>query len=99
MKLIVAVEDKKIKTVKYKKEDLLTNTVMDLLEEKGIKNVLPEDIEIEKDKIIVKTGNIKTIEVDEKELLTKSLTAIVKDKLKIRSVKGLSISIKSCEGK
>jgi len=99
MKLLIAVEQGKKKTIKYKKEDLLTSTVLDILEEHGIKNVHPDDIEIGEDKITVNTGKVQTVEIDESEILTKSLTAVVKDKLKLKSTRGVKISIKSCGGK
>ena len=99
MKLIVAVEQGKKKTIKYSKEDLLNYSVMELLDEKGIKGVHPDDIEITEDKIIVNTGSVKTIEVDESEILTKSLSYVVKEKLKLKSTRGLKISVKSCTGK
>jgi len=99
MKLLIAVEQGKKKTIKYKKEDLLSKSILDILEEHGINNVHPEDIEIGEDKITVNTGKVQTVEIDESDILTKSLTAAVKDKLKLKSTRGIKISIKSCVGK
>jgi len=99
MKLLVIVEHGKKKTIKYKKEDLLSKSVLDILEEHGIRDIHPKDIEIGEDKIVVNTGVVQVIKVDESDILTKSLTAVVKDKLKLKSTRGIKISIKSCEGK
>jgi len=85
MKLIAKVIIKgKGKTYSFPKEELLTKSINELVEEK-LGDAGVSDFEIKNNLLTVKVGGdeVKTIEIDPTELVTKTLQQVVKDKLKL----------------
>ena len=72
------------KSYSFPKEELLTKSVNELVEEK-IKDAVVSDFEVKNNLLTVKVGGdeTKTIEIDPTELVTKTVQQIVKDKLKL----------------
>jgi len=85
MKLIAKVTTKgKGKTYSFPKEELFTKSINELVEEK-LKDAVVTDFEVKNNLVSIVVGGdeIKTIEVDPTELVTKTLQQVVKDKLKL----------------
>jgi len=85
MKLIAKVTIKgKGKSYTFPKEDLLDKSINQIASE-YVKTGEVSDFKIDADKLIIKVGGdeIKTIEIDPTELLTKTVQQIAKDKLKL----------------
>ena len=85
MKLTAKVTIKgKGKTYSFPKEELLVKSINELVEEK-LGDAGVSDFEIKNNLLTVKVGGdeVKTIEIDPTELVTKTLQQVVKDKLKL----------------
>jgi len=82
--------------------ELVSNSIVEIIEDKTKNNAFViEKVNFNGDKCRVTIGNKEEeiIDIDEEELMEKSIKQVVKDKLKLKTIKGIEISIIKPMGK
>jgi len=94
MKIKVTIGKKQNITIESK--DLIGSSIENIVEEKiGKSNFVIEDVLFSGDKckVVVGDGVSEIVDIDDNELIDKSIKQVVKNKFKLKTTKGLNISI------
>jgi len=88
----VRVVEEKKKTVTIKPEELVTSTLLDIIEEKTKLKVGQADVlSFDGKKAVINAGETVVLEIDDEELLYKSAEKIIQERLKKRSKLNLEL--------
>ncbi len=98
MKIFIEVKKQKTKKIKFKPEDLFDRSIGEILEEKGVTGVHPDDIKVDYKSGVIEVldGDSKILTIEDTELLDKTIKQIVKEKTKAKTLRGTEIRILKC---
>jgi hypothetical protein len=100
MLVVKVYKENKPKTIAFKPEELIENSILEIIKNKTGQDVKADNIKVVGNKAIIKQPSEPTIvEIDEKDLLKQTVEGIIKKQLSLKTLKNIKVEVIGCKGK